>query len=599
MESLKPQRSRSRESVNSDRNQDFKILDADLQTCKVFILYRKKNFCFQGATKIKVLYGRVNILGATITPEHCIGDKWFDVISDPRKNMLLSLYNQSKTEELEGLQLSLEGESEEIKIDYVPERASIIAIKEYKEYTESEQKNLLQADIQFNIPNMNRDFDEKKKGFFELNKSWKQGINNIVQNIRSQPDNQNIKILVNGVVNVGKSTFATCLINEILSQTKSDVFILEVDPGQPNYTLAGQLSLSKVENMILTNNDFNDIQILKSYYLNSPQPNLNADYYNKSIELLDKEYQNYDTQGRQKILIVNTCGWVEGIGAGIQFKITDIIQPSHIVTVMRADVGLQGNEFSQKCRQQREGQINFIDVKSDKFKGAMNVKGAVQRNKKIKKALTHQDEDRYIFVNKSQDGQDLPLVFNSKSMKHDDFSLSNEEFNKLKKQPFQIIQFKDINLCFITEQLDQVQNKIETLRLFENQLVAGIQIDKAQFKSLRSFEDVRVTEIRFTYRQLPPIEIKFYGLIRDIDFEGGIKLIPQNGIDLSKVEFNALCLCHDSIFRFPSTYLIQDQSGHIQQNQQARNEERKVFRGNNQDYRGGRGRGNYQNRYNQ
>lgn len=69
---------------------------------------------------------------------------------------------------------------------------------------------------------------------------------------------------------------------------------------------------------------------------------------------------------------------------------------------------------------------------------------------------------------------------------------------------------------------------------------------------------MRVTEIKFTYRALPPIEIAFYGLIRDIDYEGGIKLIPQNGIDLSQVKFNALCLCHDSIFRFPSTYMVKD-----------------------------------------
>lgn len=58
-------------------------------------------------------------------------------------------------------------------------------------------------------------------------------------------------------------------------------------------------------------------------------------------------------------------------------------------------------------------------------------------------------------------------------------------------------------------------------------------IDKAQFKSLRSFDDVRVTEIKFTWKNLLPIQISFYGLIRDIDFNDGIKLIPQDGIDIS------------------------------------------------------------------
>lgn len=46
-------------------------------------------------------------------------------------------------------------------------------------------------------------------------------------------------LLINGVVNSGKSTFATCLINQLLSRTQRDVFVMDLDPGQPNYNLAG------------------------------------------------------------------------------------------------------------------------------------------------------------------------------------------------------------------------------------------------------------------------------------------------------------------------------------------------------------------------
>lgn len=75
---------------------------------------------------------------------------WHEVISDPRKNMLLSLHNASKSQESEQLTINtqneLENKKQNIEIDYVPEKASIIAIKDFKEYTENESKYLLVED---------------------------------------------------------------------------------------------------------------------------------------------------------------------------------------------------------------------------------------------------------------------------------------------------------------------------------------------------------------------------------------------------------------------------------------------------------------------
>jgi hypothetical protein len=56
--------------------------------------------------------------------------------------------------------------------------------------------------------------------------------------------------------------------------------------------------------------------------------------------------------------------------------------------------------------------------------------------------------------------------------------------------------------------------------------VAALKIDNAQFKSLRSFDDLRIIEIPFKKEALPPIQIAFYGLIRDIDYLTGLKIIP-------------------------------------------------------------------------
>lgn len=65
-----------------------------------------------------------------------------------------------------------------------------------------------------------------------------------------------------------------------------------------------------------------------------------------------------------------------------------------------------------------------------------------------------------------------------------------------------------------------MENKIETLRYFNCEIFAALKLDNAaQYKSLRNFDDLRIIEIPFKKNSLPPIEIVFYGLVRDIDYE--------------------------------------------------------------------------------
>ncbi|CDW72444.1 UNKNOWN [Stylonychia lemnae] len=597
-------RSRSRDSISSSASsrieKGIKILHNEPSSeIKIIMLqnkqvnhrndsFSKQSFEFQGALQVQVLHGTVKVLGATLKKDETI---WHQIISDPRKNMLIGLSNESNTAAVEELKLQVKGVNEDILIADLPENTAIIAIKQYKEYDEEELKRTIESDGTLSIQNMNRDIGPKKC-FFRANKSWTNNLEEIIQSLQNSQTDEVQKIMINGIANVGKSTFATCLINMIQTLCDLEVYVMDLDPGQPNYNLAGQISLSTITQLILTNNDFQDITPVKQYYLNTPQPNLNRNYFLACVQQLNQTFQ--DSQSvKKKILIVNTFGWVEGIGAGMQLDIAYIIKPTHLVTLMKPNQYKPVNEFRQFMPDRyNQPNLQYFDVNSDDYAGVMNVKGAVQRNKKIIKALTQNKQDAYLFKEIQDNGSQLPLTFNSKTMRHDDFSLGHQQFQRLSEQPFQIIAFNDIALGFIPEQLSYIENKVDALRIFNNQLVAGISIDNAQFKSLRSYDDVRVTEIKFTDHRLPPIEIAFFGLIRDIDYEGGIKLIPQNSIDLSKVKFNALCLCHDSIFRFPSTYLIQDQSDDIRLRVEQDNEKRRVFKGNNNQ-----SQGNHQNKY--
>jgi polynucleotide 5'-kinase involved in rRNA processing len=60
-------------------------------------------------------------------------------------------------------------------------------------------------------------------------------------------------------------------------------------------------------------------------------------YYSKCTEALIKEYHSIEPSSKNatKILLINTCGWVEGIGAKIQMDIVQNTKPDIVVTMCK------------------------------------------------------------------------------------------------------------------------------------------------------------------------------------------------------------------------------------------------------------------------
>lgn len=57
-----------------------------------------------------------------------------------------------------------------------------------------------------------------------------------------------------------------------------------------------------------------------------------------------------------------------------------------VVTMTKCKQGLKGNQFSEQVRTKYTEHI-YYDVENDQYDGQMNVKGAVQRNRKMVQAL--------------------------------------------------------------------------------------------------------------------------------------------------------------------------------------------------------------------
>ena len=157
---------------------------------------------------MRVFHGQVNVLGCILANDN----NWHQVISDPRKNMLIDIKNDSKESEVADFRVVMDDQIK-VSIGDLPDKVSVIAIKEFKKYSEAEDQFLIPSDSIMHIRNLST-VVESKKSFFNLNQSWKDSISSVVNAV-----SENTIILVNGVVNSGKSTFASCLINQLLSKT--------------------------------------------------------------------------------------------------------------------------------------------------------------------------------------------------------------------------------------------------------------------------------------------------------------------------------------------------------------------------------------------
>ena len=72
-------------------------------------------------------HGCINVLGCVLTK----GDKeWHRIISDPRKNMLIDLKNESEEEEQKDFKIKLDDKTS-VDIGTLKEGCTVIAIKEF------------------------------------------------------------------------------------------------------------------------------------------------------------------------------------------------------------------------------------------------------------------------------------------------------------------------------------------------------------------------------------------------------------------------------------------------------------------------------------
>ncbi|KAG9088771.1 Polynucleotide 5'-hydroxyl-kinase grc3 [Ceratobasidium sp. UAMH 11750] len=186
---------------------------------------------------------------------------------------------------------------------------------------------------------------------FYLPRDWELALDGIVSSAPKDSDGQDAPVvLVKGGKNSGKSTFSRTLANRLTNIYRWVAFV-ECDLGQSEFTPGGMVSLNILSAPVFGPSFTHLSMPRRAHFLGGTSPKTSPSHYLAALSDLSQHYQlelkysaAFDNQatseiedsGRNKTsttipLIINTQGWVKGLGADLLRSIEQIFEPSHVV----------------------------------------------------------------------------------------------------------------------------------------------------------------------------------------------------------------------------------------------------------------------------
>lgn len=177
---------------------------------------------------------------------------------------------------------------------------------------------------------------------------WADAMDAVIRAPSAAPPEGNISVLVCGAKGVGKSTVCRLLVNRMLGR-HTQVAFLDCDLGQPEFTPPGLVSLHKLDTPVLGPPHTNIRRPELAYFIGTttskPEPLL----YSAAVRSLAeqaaapvKEDSTFLADSTPPApLVVNTDGWVKGMGEDLLGAVIDAVRPQHIVQLLGASSAKQ------------------------------------------------------------------------------------------------------------------------------------------------------------------------------------------------------------------------------------------------------------------
>ncbi|KAL2039430.1 hypothetical protein N7G274_007702 [Stereocaulon virgatum] len=197
--------------------------------------------------------------------------------------------------------------------------------------------------------------DGLKRSFINVQSSAEDPYKRPLRLLESPPDWQDIlshllatnkehllAVMVCGPKRAGKSTFCRMLANALLSkpptatQEADDVALLDLDPGQPEYSPPGDISLLRLRSHNLGPpfthpTVFGSDQVIRAHHIGYLSPKDDPQhYYSCAIDLFG-HYQRMTMDQGSCPLIINCAGWIQGSGLELLVNLVHSTNLTNIV----------------------------------------------------------------------------------------------------------------------------------------------------------------------------------------------------------------------------------------------------------------------------
>ncbi|RYO75343.1 hypothetical protein DL764_010513 [Monosporascus ibericus] len=185
---------------------------------------------------------------------------------------------------------------------------------------------------------------------------WNKEIGRLVGKSASRP----ISVMVTGPKSAGKSTFGKLLANRLVTYlptgTKNkkipDVAVLDLDPGQPEYGVPGQISLTRLNEPVLQPSFCRPLpgdgfELIRSHSLASMSPASDPDLYIEAARDLATHYHNI--LGTCP-LIINTPGWIQGTGLDLLTALITDLRPAEVIYMSQTGPAEAVDALQEACK---------------------------------------------------------------------------------------------------------------------------------------------------------------------------------------------------------------------------------------------------------
>ncbi|MCJ1250257.1 Polynucleotide 5'-hydroxyl-kinase grc3 [Trapelia coarctata] len=153
-------------------------------------------------------------------------------------------------------------------------------------------------------------------------------------------NNRTRVIMVCGPKGSGKSTFVRLVTNEFLSRpsSSSGVALLDLDPGQPEYSPPGDVSLVHLKAYNLGPpyihpliSESSEDNLIRAHHIGAISPRDDPYHYVQCVVELCTRYQQILSSQPLCPLIINCCGWIQGSGLEIMEQLVLTMRPTDAI----------------------------------------------------------------------------------------------------------------------------------------------------------------------------------------------------------------------------------------------------------------------------